>query len=76
MKNIYLAVVIVIALAVFVLGFAIFIAEVRSPEIAKPQVETPQLQTEGAEGSAGGVTGSPVAIPAGSPQATESATQP
>jgi len=76
MKNIYLVLLIIIALAVFILGMAIFINQKMNPQPSQPQAETPQLQTEGTEGSTGGVAGSPIAIPQGSSPATESATQP
>jgi len=73
MKNIYLVLLVIIALAVFILGLAIFINEMRNPQTSQSQVEINQPQTEG---SAGGAAGSPVAIPAGSSPATESANQP
>jgi len=54
MKNTYLVLSVVIALAVFILGMAIFIAQKRSDEVSQPAVETIQTQTEGTEGSAVG----------------------
>jgi len=73
MKNIYLVILIIIALAVFLLGMAIFISQKRSPQTANPQTEITQPQTEG---SAGGAAGSPVSLPGGPSTATESATLP
>ena len=73
MKNIYLVLLVVIALAVFILGMALFIDQKRSSEVTQPQAETIQPQTEG---SAGGAAGPPAAAPAVLSPATESATQP
>ena len=50
MKNIYLVLLVVIALAVFILGMAIFIGQKRNPQTANPQTEITQPQTEGIEG--------------------------
>ena len=50
MKNIYLVILVIIALAVFILGMAIFIAQMRNPQTANPQTQTIQPQTEGIEG--------------------------
>ena len=69
MKNIYLVILVIIALAVFILGMAIFINEKGNPQTANPQVETTRLQNEGSPGET-------VVIPKVSSPATESATQP
>ena len=52
MKNIYLVSLVIIALAVFILGMAIFIAQKRNPQTANPQTEITQPQTEGIGGGA------------------------
>ena len=49
MKNIYLVILIIIALAIFVLGMALFIVQKRNPQTANPQTETTQQQNEGTE---------------------------
>ena len=52
MKNIYLVFLIVFALAVFILGMAIFIAQKRNSQTSQPQVQTTQPQNEGTESGA------------------------
>ena len=59
MKNIYLVLLVIIAIAVFILGMAIFIAQIRNPQTSQSQVEINQPQTEG---SAGGAAGEPQVI--------------
>lgn len=72
MKNIYLVLLIVIAIAVFVLGMALFVTQRRNPQAT--QTETGTTQQSGNE--VGGAAGSPVAVPLKSLPATESAPQP
>ena len=54
MKNIYLVILVIIALAVFILGMAIFIAQKRDSQTSQPQTEITQPVQEGSEGATSG----------------------
>lgn len=52
MKNIYLVILIIIALAIFILGMALFVTQKMNPQTDKPQIESTQPQNEGTQGGA------------------------
>ena len=52
MKNAYLLVLVIISIAVFILGMALFIVQKQNPQTANPQTEITKPQNEGTESGA------------------------